>query len=1131
MLVSPTGRRAVLARLGSFLLVVVLLGGILPAGSLAASPSPSQPAPTGDSTAAPSEPQPTPTADTTPQPSASASPVAPSPTPIETPTPTADPTPDPTASPSLSVDPDTGLKVGATEVVAERNATSQTFDNHDGTRTTQFYTAPIFYQPTGTGSFEPIEVGFTADAKIDDTVTARSDQAPVAVAVAPADTADGFLTQTADGQTISLALPNGQLATAPNAAPTLDGPAANYHDIMPGLDLRILAEADGAKSFFIWHAPPTDPTIDLAVAAPGLTARLEQDGTISFLDVAGIPVAHMPRPYAIDSTPDATLGSGIYVEKVSYALDPTGTTLTVSVDPAWLKTAVYPVYVDPTVVWDNQGDLTVGDAHIASGYNTTNFSNYQRPDSPYYHELWLGSDPAGVSGTSYDYLKWNLPGITGTVIDSATLDIYPYHQYYNAPTSTTTWLRQVVSINGQAAWQETYPTWVNQYSTVGGILATSACVELTTCSFGVTSIVQAWANGSAPNHGIRLDENSNPSTYWKRLIAAEQGGSHLEHLTVTYHTISATPATPALSGATAWIYGNGDSRAQTKFHVDISTASTFPTILLTSGDVTSGLPNWKIGAGLTDDVQYWYRVKVYDGVGWSNFSAATAFTYDAYQRGDESYYAQTPFDLGGGWNLEIGAQNGAASLSRSFFTIPSYGPPQSLELSYSSAGPTTAGMFGAGWSSNLTQYTSFETGLVVWHRSDGGRVAFPAAGGAAYGSHFETMALVGSTDVITLPDQTKLTFQNAGSGHLLSIANRFTKALTLSGWGTSTITATDASTRSTTLAADPADSTRIKTVTDSAGRIWTFAYAGTGATSDLSSITESDPDAGGPLVAPATAFTYVAHQVTAITRTRTKAAGGTESIVWAIGYTSGKATTVVDPISSPTASTFTYSAGSTVAAILKSNSGPVRNSTTYNFDAFGRPASTLDPQGFTSSWTYDAASNELTATRPISSTISATTTYTYDARGNMLTEVAPIDASTTVTTASSYSTTNDQLTTSEADNDSAIKLVTKYTYDGSGHLTSVDVNCTTSGTTPPATASTCTGAGTQDTATNLVTNYAYTSHDQLEFEQDPLGRVTKHVYDASGNETSTIRDCTTSGTTMPRSLRAPVAERLMPRRT
>jgi hypothetical protein len=69
-----------------------------------------------------------------------------------------------------------------------------------------------------------------------------------------------------------------------------------------------------------------------------------------------------------------------------------------------------------------------------------------------------------------------------------------------------------------------------------------------------------------------------------------------------------------------------------------------------------------------------------------------------------------------------GSPNGEATLERDLFSIPSFGPPQELSLSYSSLEPSTAGRFGAGWVSNLSQYLTFESGFVVWHRADGGRV-------------------------------------------------------------------------------------------------------------------------------------------------------------------------------------------------------------------------------------------------------------------------------------------------------------------------------------------------------------------------------------------------------------------------
>lgn len=114
---------------------------------------------------------------------------------------------------------------------------------------------------------------------------------------------------------------------------------------------------------------------------------------------------------------------------------------------------------------------------------------------------------------------------------------------------------------------------------------------------------------------------------------------------------------------------------------------------------------------------------------------------DNTRRGDEGFYSRVPFDLGGGWALDIGVANGEARLARNLFSIPSYGPPVGLDLAYSSADLASAGSLGYGWRSNLTQSLIFESGFVVWHRPDGGQVPFGQVAGAwaPLAGHFETM--------------------------------------------------------------------------------------------------------------------------------------------------------------------------------------------------------------------------------------------------------------------------------------------------------------------------------------------------------------------------------------------------------
>ena len=151
-------------------------------------------------------------------------------------------------------------------------------------------------------------------------------------------------------------------------------------------------------------------------------------------------------------------------------------------------------------------------------------------------------------------------------------------------------------------------------------------------------------------------------------------------------------------------------------------------------------------------------------------------------RGDESWLTRVPYDLGGGYTLGVGVANGELRLARDIGSIPSYGPPQGLSLAYSSAETTAVGGLGVGWSSNLTQYLTFETGSVkTWHRADGGRQPFGLVGSSWTPSrgHFETMSVAGSEVTITRKDQSRLVFESSGAGRLKRIENRFGKALTI----------------------------------------------------------------------------------------------------------------------------------------------------------------------------------------------------------------------------------------------------------------------------------------------------------------------------------------------------------------
>ena len=97
---------------------------------------------------------------------------------------------------------------------------------------------------------------------------------------------------------------------------------------------------------------------------------------------------------------------------------------------------------------------------------------------------------------------------------------------------------------------------------------------------------------------------------------------------------------------------------------------------------------------------YTICLTVTDGVGNQNVQTATVYL-DNTDRGTEPYYSCVPFSPAGGWDLSVNSATGEARVSRDLFTIPSYGPAQSLGLVYNSAdsrtGDALTAPLGAGW--------------------------------------------------------------------------------------------------------------------------------------------------------------------------------------------------------------------------------------------------------------------------------------------------------------------------------------------------------------------------------------------------------------------------------------------------
>ena len=265
-------------------------------------------------------------------------------------------------------------------------------------RRSELYTEPVFYQPAGATDYLPVEVGFRAT---DDPGHQRglgpgpgrgrvaaptSAEAASSPSRPPGRGSPSACRPTARGRLGRQARRRGPRRRLRRASsrgrPAGDRGSRGGHEL-----LRLARGARPSRPCATSWRPRASPS------------ALTDDGTIEARRRRGhARWGSIPRPYAVDSTPDAA----------QRARDASRTAVKPGPRPrrpdrdrrgrrGMARDRDLPGLRRPPTYY-NAGSLSYGDVHTASGYPTTAFHNYVRPDSPYYHELWLGQRPVGHLG-------------------------------------------------------------------------------------------------------------------------------------------------------------------------------------------------------------------------------------------------------------------------------------------------------------------------------------------------------------------------------------------------------------------------------------------------------------------------------------------------------------------------------------------------------------------------------------------------------------------------------------------------------------------------------------------------------------------------------------------------------------
>jgi hypothetical protein len=172
-----------------------------------------------------------------------------------------------------------------------------------------------------------------------------------------------------DGKRLSLSWPE------PLPVPVLSGETATYRDVLPGVDLVMLAERDGfGQHLVIRNAEaarhPALTKISLRMQAEGLKVTVDDAGAIHAVDDQGKEVFAAPPSTMWDSSgPDATSSRSVPVRVTADQA-----TLNVIPDQAFFAdpATVFPVTVDPRVHVPSPNNwATVLSGHPTSSYPRT----------------------------------------------------------------------------------------------------------------------------------------------------------------------------------------------------------------------------------------------------------------------------------------------------------------------------------------------------------------------------------------------------------------------------------------------------------------------------------------------------------------------------------------------------------------------------------------------------------------------------------------------------------------------------------------------------------------------------------------------------------------------------------------
>ena len=298
-------------------------------------------------------------------------------------------------------------------------------------------------------------------------VRMREDNAWIPVDTTLASTADGRITPKATlaetsfsgggndsmvmvGKGTSVIGLDAPVATLPK--PSLSGNTATYPNVLPGVDLQLIADVDGFSQLLVVHTlaaarNPRLKKLTFAIAGRGMRLSTDRDGNLRATDTNGVVSLTGNGPTMWDETYHQALtghpmaGAG-RIKRMAASVGGGAITLTPDAGMLGGSDTQFPLYIDPSLTL-NRTAWSVVDTNL--------------PDTAYWNSNQSAQMGTLNSGTTKrrSYFTFDLGGtaVAGTYVTAATLNLTetysgsctarPFSLYSTGPiSSATTWNNQ-----------------------------------------------------------------------------------------------------------------------------------------------------------------------------------------------------------------------------------------------------------------------------------------------------------------------------------------------------------------------------------------------------------------------------------------------------------------------------------------------------------------------------------------------------------------------------------------------------------------------------------------------------------------------------------------------------------------